>query len=87
MEVELKLRHPVDLGDYLCPADLHQGTDQGPKPDQFIARAGPQPDRGAPRIVRGGAAALAANANGQRIIDDLGIAGLQTLTGCRQGLP
>jgi hypothetical protein len=40
VESQLSLRHSVDLCDHSRPVDLDQGTDQGAKPDQFVAGAG-----------------------------------------------
>jgi hypothetical protein len=39
VEIQLGLRHSVDLCDHSRPVDLDQGTDQGAKPDQFVAGA------------------------------------------------
>jgi hypothetical protein len=46
VEIQLGLRHPVEIRDHSRPVDLDQGTDQGAKPDQFVASARAQPDRG-----------------------------------------
>ena len=51
MQVQCGGGHLVDLGDHPGPVQLNQGADQGPEPDEFIAGAGKQPDRGAPGAV------------------------------------
>lgn len=46
VQVQFGSGHPVELRDHPGPMQLDQRADQRPEPDEFIARAGKQPDGG-----------------------------------------
>ena len=42
VQVQFRLGHPIDLGDYPGPVQLAQGADERSQPEKFVTGAGKQ---------------------------------------------